>query len=283
MNAISSEKPNGGCPPGEPAAPSPTQGPTESVMGVWLGLIVIWVCLTLVFTAHRLSESYIRLEAPDKPHLNRDQTLLRALEPNVKLLLPFSMYTRGTSPIEALSNVAEQVGFHLDIDRLNRFGIDNTKRRIHYESKPLFEVIHDLLRDSTLGFAVKGRELVVFRQSLETEKAGAVVRSLDWKAQLDLNTQRMLIVPTSAIDLWFSIRLTGRPDVEPVHWRTVQLELWRGPEWITMSRAQLDATGYAQLNLATADRISFEIRRIEPPEAQMPGAWRLGLHFETFE
>ena len=54
-------------------------------MGVWLGLIVIWVCLTLVFTAHRLSESYIRLEAPDKPHLNRDQTLLRALEPNVKL------------------------------------------------------------------------------------------------------------------------------------------------------------------------------------------------------
>jgi len=257
----------------------------DSPLRTLLGLIVLWASLLLIFTAHQISDSSIHLEAHGLRTLSHEHSVLEALEPQTKLLLPFSMYFRNTSPREALANIAAHpdINFKLHEGTLDK--LDDKVKSLRFEGVPLYQILHGLLPpNARYGFALKGRDLLVFRQQLETQGQPAHKYDLTWQAELALSRDPLLIVPSGKIDLWFSVVLKEEfspPGPQPAP--TVQVEVWKGAELLSWSKARLDDKGNAQLSMSTMDNVAFSITRKDEPQGDTPGLYNLQMHYQSFE
>ncbi|MCL5270739.1 MAG: hypothetical protein M1457_09380 [bacterium] len=138
--------------------------------------------------------------------------------------------------------------------------------------------MRDLLGTTSLGVAFQGHTLRVINQRLEIQQQSDGKRMIDWKAgRIALSRLPLVIVPSGESDIWFSIRMVGAllPDEEL---RTVQFEVWRDAEWITMARAVLNNQGYAQLSLSTIETIAFSVQTVTAPKGEDPGLYDLGFY-----
>jgi hypothetical protein len=255
----------------------------DSPLATFMGLIVLWLSLLVIFTAHRLSDSFIRLETPEVKNLNQDQSFLRALEPREELLLPFKMHLRETSARQALVNIAASVGFNIQEENLKK-RLSDEPRTIRFNNMPLYKAIHELLHDSNLGFALQERNLFFFKQTLETSGTPEHKYTLDWKAQMELTGNRLLVFPSGSSDLYFTIHLIRDVNSPDHQWRTVQVEVWRGTECLTTAKSMLDEKGNAQLSMSTAENIAVSITRLDTPAADSkPGRYGLQFYYQSFE
>jgi hypothetical protein len=270
-------------PPAPPSAALAQRPAPDAPLRTLLGLLVVWAGLFLVFMAHYISDTRIELSLPVVEGLRQEQSIESLLEPRAVLLLSYKMHARGISPREALANLAASASFTIDRTKLRDLGLGDRPDDIHFDDLPLYQAVHQLLGDPSRGFALIGRNLIVFAQSLEIEGARDSGLRLDWKAELPLTRQRMLVVPSERSNVWFSIHLTGDPTSTLEDLNSVQVEVWKGSEWLTMAKADLDDAGNAQLSLATVDRIALSIQTRRPPIRNDAGLYALNFFFQSFD
>ena len=265
-----------------PPAPKPILGSPrkhvkpDSTFRTLVGLVIVWASLVLVFSAHELSQSHIELELAGLSGSNAVQTLVQGLDPSVKLMVPLSMYSRGMTPRQALVNITSHAG--LGVDESSLGWMSDQSRTIEFEQVALYKAIHDLIDDPSIGFALTGRNLLLYPQAFERNPTPGGTDAYYWKARLELSNLRLLIVPSAQSDLWVSLRLMSEPSRPPDQWRKIQVELWRGSELLTMTAAQLDEYGGAKLRLDTADRVAFSVRRVGEAGEGRAGVYELSFN-----
>jgi len=268
-----------------PLMPPASRVALDAPLRTLLGLIVLWASLLLIFTAHQLSDSSIHLAPHGLRTLSHEHSVLQALDPQTKLLLPFSMYFRNTSPREALASIAAHpdINFKLSDGTLDK--LDDKAKTIRFEDMPLYQILHGLLAPNDReGFALRGHDLLVFKQQLETQGQPDHKYDLTWQAELALSRNPLLIVPTGKIDLWFSVAFRedfSSPGPQPAP--TLQVEVWKGTELLSWSKARLDEKGNAQLSMSTMDSIAFSITRKDEPQGDKPGLYKLQMHYQSFD
>jgi len=248
----------------------------DSTFRTLVGLVIVWASLVLVFSAHELSQSHIELELAGLSGSNAVQVLVQGLDPRVKLMMPLSMYSGGMTPRQALKNITSYAGLGVDESSLGK--MSEQTRTIEFEQVALYKAIHGLIDDPSVGFALTGRNLLLYPQTFERNPTPGGTDAYYWKARLELSNLRLLIVPSTQSDLWVSLRLMSEPNRSPDQWRKMQIELWRGSELLTMTVAQLDAYGGAKLRLDTTDRVAFSVRRVSEAGAGRAGVYELSLN-----
>lgn len=273
--------------PAHPASPDALSPKLDSPLRTLLGLIVLWGSLVLIFSAHRFSESYIRLETPIgiKNSASLDQSILQSLDPRVELLLPFSMYLGGTSPRQALANIAAHVGFTISEEDLKELS-GKEIRTIHYENLPLYKALYDLIQKPSLGFAIQGRTIKIIKQKLEEETGGKAGHGINfgWKAELELSKDPLLIIPTGKTDVGFFIHLTRDERQTDGQYNLVQVEVLKGSECLTMAKAQFDENGNAKTSsMSNAQSIALTVARKGKPQPNKPGRFALEFYYQSFE
>jgi hypothetical protein len=234
----------------------------------------------MVFMAHYMSETKIVLKLPGEG-VQQEESFVRSMEPRFTLLLPFDMHMQ-VSPIDALVNLARHVGFTIDRSALSKLGVSNAPTTVRFQGTPLYQAIHELLNDPGRGFALDNRSLIVYPQTLNTGNNDNKGLMIDWNANLRLSRQPLLVVPSGRSNVWFSIFLTGDTPQSIEAMNTVQVEVWRGAELLTMAKADLDQHGNAQLSLSTIERIAVSIKRMEPPGRSQAGLYTLGFYYQSF-
>lgn len=273
-------------PSGDLAAwPKPRLSRVDSPTHTLFGLVVIWIALWLVFTANRWSESYVRVApggiASGAGASEQDHALIMALEPRAKILQPIELHFPRMSTAEALKTLGSYV--RLNINPANLKLVDgDSERSIAFRGEPLYRVIHQLLGDEQLGFALRVNDLQVFEQQL-TITGGEPLRDMRWKAQLELTPQRLLVFPSGHAPLWLSLRLSGSVEQDTRNWQTVQVEIWRGGELLTVAQAPLNAQGQALLSTtSTADKVALKIEREGTTRPDRPASYGIDFHYESF-
>ncbi|HOE98044.1 MAG TPA: hypothetical protein PK847_15845 [Candidatus Sumerlaeota bacterium] len=264
--------------------PAPLREPThgmrrmrpDATFRTLFGLVVIWGVLVMVFVANRLSDNFLEVEPRLSQSINTDQVLMRRLDPAQKLPLPLTMYMRNVSAQQAMQLVSNYVGFEMDPDDLTL--LDEEPRTISFDEIPLYQAIHQLIDNPGLGVSMMGRQLNLFHQRIELE-GDADSGSVNWQARLPLSEARQLIVPSGQLNLWFMIRLEGPPANGQGEWREVLVELWRGSDLLSLTRAPLDAQGRAQLELSASDSLVFMVKRISERAAAAPGEYELAFYY----
>jgi hypothetical protein len=264
-----------------PGHPKTHRAKLDSPVRTMLGLIVLWASLLLIFSAHHMSESYIRLEKSGLHGMTQDQSLLQALDSRQTMLLPFSMRLQGTSPRQALTNIAGFAAFKIQNNKLDK--LNKERQTYQFDLIPLYKAIHEVVHTPKLGLAVRERELQLFEQQLDSRGTPEHKFEMDWKAELELDRRRLLIIPSGASDLSFSVYLMRDVNTLKPQWNTVQVEVWKGTECLAMAKAALDEKGKAQLSMSAVENIAFSIARQAAPAGDKPGRYSLGFYYQSFE
>lgn len=253
----------------EPAA-APVEGSpdrarrADPALGSLAGLGVLWGALMLVFQAHMESNAFLRIEWLSPEDVRHQHEMLRAVQPHIALMQPFSMNAWDTSRREALRNVASFLDLRIDEATLSRISTEATN--LSFDHARLDHVLHALIDDERLGFSLEGRRLRLFDQRLRRPPAGPDSRSLDWEAELALNSAWLMIVPTADSDLRLALRLPGRIEGADRMGEMLEVEIWRGTSQISAARTVLDANGNARVSLSSEDRFELSVRRVGPDE-----------------
>src|SRR5262245_39752348 len=85
--------------------PQPSRPHLEAPLVTLFGVVVVWSSLVIVFTANRLSETYAHFDTSVLSGTGRNNAILMSLDPQVKILLPFSMFVPRMTPAKALQTV----------------------------------------------------------------------------------------------------------------------------------------------------------------------------------
>ncbi len=259
--------------------------PPDGALRTLAGLMIVWASLFLVIMSNKLSDTELTLRIPGVDPLHPGPSLARLLEPRNTLLMSLGKLHLQASPRDALLNLAHEVGFTLDPETLSKADVKDKTTSIRIQNIPLYQAIHQLLDDPGKGFALVDRTLLVYPQSLvlKTPVGGSTEgQSLDWKASMRLARQQTLIVPSGASDIWFTITLANNPADASGALDNVQVEVWKGGEWLTMVKGALDEHGSAQLNLTTVGRVTFSIQRIEPATKEQGGLYAMEFYYQSF-
>lgn len=245
---------------------------------ILLGLVVLWLVLMMVFWADKLSRTHIRLHIPGAATESAYTRRLDAMEPHAKLFYPLSMRARDVTAGQALENLARTIGFTLADSQLARLG--EQPMVVDYEDVPVYRVLHDLLASSALGFGLVGERMIFFEQQLETQRSGAGLRMLNWRAEgVDLFFRPLCIVPDGRSDLWFSVCLIGRAGQTLDQSDTVQVNVWRGLSLQHMAKTRIGEYGRAKLELATDRLIEFSLQRREAAGSNHRFNYELGFYY----
>ena len=233
----------------------------DSPVSALLGLIVIWLCLVLVIQAHRWSDSYIRL----KPFQESIGAHHSPLPPTQTLTSPFLMYARDMQAAQAIKNITASVGFTVNTSSLDLMGeTAHEQRTVRFDDTPLYQALSELIGSNELAYGLVGRELTVFKQDLTRSAGGVGPVTINWKAQLRLTKEPMLIVPSGMGDYLLSISLVSvASNVKQgdLYHSSVQVEVWKGNDWIAMAKTDLDEKGHGQVALNTADNITLSLQK----------------------
>lgn len=244
------------------------------------GLLVVWASLVIVFTANRLSESYYHLDATGLTGLSRNSAVLMSLDPQVKILLPFTIFVPRMTPAEALQTVGSYVNFHVLPEGLDK--LDTKRQNFRYVDQPVYAVLHKLIQKPTLGLLLQNNNLSLIDQKLEI-KQGNGSREMLWEAELALPNQRTLIVPSGELPIWLSLRLIGEATEDINHWNSIQVEVHRAAELLTMTRAVLDEKGNAVMSMSDVQTISLRIQRLAAAQGKESGRYRINFHYQAAE
>ena len=244
-----------------PIAPRRKKNQADGAAKTAFGLIVIWACMTLVFYAHRQSDIYIHFDAavpgsPPPPDLHTKPGSL------------ISLFQRDTTTKQMLATLAGSLDLTIDAAELDKLGdAGDTVKSIRLDKTPIYRALHTVMDDPRFGIGLRGTELIIFEQQLDAGTGGNNVQEMKWQSELELSNVALMIFPSAESNLWFKVRLAGPAAADPSKQQALELEVWRGDEWLSMARVELDATGTAQLTMSNVENSQFIVRRVE----QIPG------------
>jgi hypothetical protein len=267
--------------PASVSVSSPTsgaRGPIEFPLVTLFGLLVVWASLVIVFTANRLSDTNFHLETSG---LGRNNSVLMSLEPQIKILLPFSMFVPHMTPAEALAAVGSYINFNVQPENLDK--LETERRNFRYVDQPVYAVLHQLIGKPTLGFILQNNNMLVIPQQLEIKHGATGGREMLWEADLNLTSQRTLVVPSGELPIWLFMRLTGEATEDVSHWNTMQIEVHRGAELLTMTRTMLDEKGNASMSMSDIQTISLRIQRVIESQGKELGRYHINFHYQAQE
>lgn len=274
-NVKTTEKHPASVQPGKPARPRPPAH-LDSPLRTMFGLFILWGCLALLFWAYRKSDPPFKSE----PAAAGGASVMQPGVPRDILMQPFSSNIPLISPQDAMVTLAKTC--HLEPDKTSLKKLLSTKPRPYeFKNEPLYKVLHKVIADRGVGYAIQGKTIRFYDQRLEPPTMER--RLVVWEADLDLSSEPLLIFPSEDSDIWFSVQMfrdVNRPD-NP--WRKMQLDLWKGTELQNMAKPELADNGKAIINMSTNENLSFQIeRKSQPKSGQTPGRYHLIFSFQSF-
>lgn len=233
-----------------------------STSRVLAGLVVLWLTITLVFLAHRYSQTLIETSSATTTDLLRDNAGLRhSLAPEIKFILPIRLSMRGVTPLEAMSALGKYVGFTFEEEQMAAT-LEHQARNYRFEDLPLYQVLHRIVGDRSKGLALSGVILFLFDQQVR-----ATPNSFHWKARLPLAFEPTLIAPTEEREAWFSLTLEPKRDsADPP--QIIIVEVWQGGGWLVKGRLKLDKDERGQLLMSSNQEIRLAIARTQETDVE---------------
>lgn len=230
------------------------------------GLIIVWICMLLVVYANRESNAFIRLDSEFRGGLPlaHSQVSPGSLAPQVALQGPISLFQRDTTTRQMLNMLAGYLGFAFPEHELDKLGDAGEQvKSVRLEHTPVYSALHQVMNDSRFGIGLHGKDLLIFPQTLESVRGGGNVQEMKWESELELSPEALMIFPSADNGLWFKVRLANAPQAESTTDKPeLEIEVWRGTEWLSMARVELDAAGTAQLTMSNVENSQFIVQRL---------------------
>lgn len=276
-------KPTAATPPpakGNTTRPA-TAGRMDSPLRTMFGLVILWGSLSLIFWAYQLSSNTIQLDISGTSASSPGQmaALVQSLAPRDILMQPCSLNMLKDSSINHLASLAAT--FKLDLQKNNiAQKLNKTPKAFAFKSIPLFRAIHKLIDNRGVGFAVRGRSILLYEQKLENASLEKRQR-VNWEAEMELYDEPLLVFPSGDSDVWFSIQMIRDIGEESNPWRSMQVELWKGAEKQNMIKQPLDAQGKALIFLQNMESVSLQVDRKTAQGNQTPGRYHLIFNFQS--
>lgn len=250
----------------------------DSPWRTMLGLLILWGSLGLIFWANRLDTFISHVDGANSATPAQMLVFDQAVD---FLLRPCEVNMPNTSPRDALAQMADKLNLQLDKESLDKL-LSKASGTFNYTGLPLYKVIHRLIDNRDVGYAIEGRRLLLFAQK-QTAPA-AEHKQFTWETEIELSGKPISIFPSGDSDVWFTIQMIRDLSAGNDPWRTVQIDFWKGAEKQTISRLMLDGSGKAILSMSARENISFQIERKAPPQSgAAPGRYHMIFSFQAFE
>lgn len=276
MNPTAVSKPH---PPATPARPAPASH-LDSPLRTMFGLIILWGSLSLIFWAYQISSNTIQLDVAGGGNGPlATSSMVQSLSPRDILLQSCSLNMLKDSPSNHLASVASTFKLDLQKSSLN-VKLGKTPKAFSFKRIPLFRAVHKLIDNREIGYAVRGKTILLYDQKVQTLALDK--KQVNWQAEMDLSDEPMLVFPSGDSDWWFSIQLIRDINEASNPWQSMQVELWKGGEKQTTIKQSFDAQGKALLYLSDKKTVSLQVERKATPQGiQSPGSYSLTFNFQS--
>jgi hypothetical protein len=243
-----------------------------------MGLLILWGSLGLIFWANRLDPFISHVDGAN----NTPPAQMLVFDQAVDFLLrPCEVNMPSISPRDALAQMAIKLDLRVARESLDKL-LSKESAAFAFTGLPLYKVLHRLINNRGVGYAVEGRRLLLFEQKQAAPAAER--KQFTWEAELELSGKPISIFPSGDSDAWFTIQMIRDLSAGNDPWRTVQVDFWKGAEKQTISRLRLDGSGKALLNTSAGENITFQIERKAPSQSGgTPGRYHMTFSFQTFE
>lgn len=224
-----------------------------------LGLAVVWGVLYLLAYAQKLSENDISFGVePATGRSARRASLYSALDVRQKVMLPGDVRFHQAPGRQIVKLLLQGSGMRVSDAGLAL--ISDKPRSIEERGKPLYELLHTIIDDPAVGFALRSKEAFIFRQKLEnTEPATGPLRQFEWQAIVDVSVEPTVLFPAGRSDLWAIISVPPPSTDESKNEQRFAVEIWRSGRPEAMAEGVLGPNKKAQLSFSSEGTVLVTI------------------------
>lgn len=267
--------------PGPPVR-SGADSPTTTTL---FGLVVVWGAFYLMAIAQNISNNEMTLgfsRALDSGgEAWRRERFLAAMDVHSIAMLPIdTLNIVRMSPRQITRQLLRHARIGFSEDELELISDEPTN--ISLAREPFHRVLHAVIDDSKIGYALQSRRIRFFPQKLENaEPTGGPYRQFQWEAILELSPEKTVVFPSNQTDLWLflSLRLPSRGGVlgEPI----LAVEIWRDSEQISAGEGALGEDNRAMLSFSSGGAMVVNVEGLESLEGQNSAAVSTGLKYKV--